>query len=53
MLRVSLKTMKEQAAVKNNVPPSRNTNFCFEIADRLDHVSEKQAAMAKLRYSKL
>ena len=47
LLLESIREMKEKRAAK--IPPSKNTSFCMEIAQRLDRMSDRQSAMAKLK----
>ena len=42
--------MKEKnTATKDKIPPSKNRHFCMEIAARLDRMSDRACAMAKLQ----
>ena len=47
MLMESIKVMKEKSAPKEL--KSRNVHFCMDIADRLDHMPDRESAIAKLK----
>ena len=45
----SMQAMKERRAAKIKEPPSKNIHFGIEIAQRLDKMTDRQCAMAKLK----
>ena len=40
---------EKNTATKHKIPQSKNQHFCMEIAARLDRISDRACAMAKLQ----